>query len=83
VLGLVNAETLHSVNERHLRCNPTLAQFIVHDDFTPELVEGDFDKRRPSSEFVRQREQRVTRAWKRLREIARNDQMSVLDHPLP
>ncbi len=33
VLGEVDPETLHVSPERHLTCNPTLAQFIVAEDF--------------------------------------------------
>jgi hypothetical protein len=73
---------LRDFGESHYGDFSSAARLVVHNECTRELVEGDFDKRRPSSEFVRQREQRVTRAWKRLREIARNDRMSVLGHPL-
>ena len=44
VLGEVDPETLHSSPERHLRCNPTLAQFIVASGFEPVTVEGYFAK---------------------------------------
>ena len=40
VLGEVDPETLHVAPERHLRCNPTLAQFIVAEGFAPVVVEG-------------------------------------------
>ena len=42
VLGEVDPETLHVSPERHLRCNPTLAQFIVAEGFEPVVVEGSF-----------------------------------------
>ena len=45
VIGLVEPELLHQYPERHIRCDPTLAQFIVADDFALLVVEGDFDKR--------------------------------------
>ena len=35
VIGQVDPETLHTTRERHIRCNPVLAQFIVADDFEP------------------------------------------------
>ncbi len=44
VIGEIDPETLHSSQERHLRCNPTLAQFIVADGFEPVVVEGYFGK---------------------------------------
>ena len=33
VIGEVDPETLHTLRERHIRCNPVLAQFIVDDGF--------------------------------------------------
>ena len=41
VIGLLDPEVLHTTKERHIRCNPTLAQYIVADDFDPG------DRRRP------------------------------------
>ncbi len=73
VLGLVPAERLHQEPERHLRCNPTLAQFIVHEKFQPPcFADGDFDKRILDREFVTEREQRVTAGYVRLLELQRN-----------
>ena len=45
VIGLLDPEVLHTTRERHIRCNPTLAQFIVDDDFPAVTAEGAFDKR--------------------------------------
>ncbi len=39
-LGEVDPELLHNLPERHIRCNPTLAQFIVADGFPPVEVDG-------------------------------------------
>ncbi len=83
VVGLLDPETLHTTPERHLRCDPVLAQFIVHPDFEAVVVEGDFDKRQLDAEFVRGREQLVTRGWQRLRELAGQEGVSMLDYPLP
>ncbi|MGD9646172.1 MAG: hypothetical protein AB7U73_10715 [Pirellulales bacterium] len=82
VVGLVDPETLHTSRERHIACNPTLAQFIVDENFPPVVVEGAFDKRTLDAADVRQREQLVTRGWRRLRELA-GSELSVLDYPLP
>ena len=82
VIGMVEPETLHTTAERHIRCNPTLGQFIVDDDFEPVVVDGDFDKRRLDPQFVRQRETLVTRGWRRLRELAGSD-VPVIEYPLP
>jgi hypothetical protein len=81
VIGLLDPETLHTASERHIRCNPTLAQFIVDDDFEPVVVEGDFDKRRLDAGFVRERERLVTRGWRRLKELAPLD-LPIIDYPL-
>lgn len=83
VIGLVDPETLHTTRERHLRCNPTLAQFIVDPDFAPVVVEGDFDKRKLDPAYVRGQERLITRGWKRLNELAHREGISLLDYPLP
>jgi hypothetical protein len=82
VIGMLDPETLHTTRERHIRCNPVLAQFIVDDDFVPLTVEGDFDKRLLDPAYVRQRESLVTRGYRRLREIAHLD-LPIIDYPLP
>lgn len=82
VIGMVDPETLHTTRERHIRCNPALAQFITDADFAAVTVEGDFDKRRLDESFRRQREQLVTRGWQRLREIE-GQELSILEYPLP
>ena len=82
VSGLVDPETLHTLPERHIRCNPALAQFIIDDDFEPVVVEGDFDKRRLDPSYVKHRQQLVTRAWRRLKQIAGSD-LPIIDYPLP
>ncbi len=82
VIGLIDPETLHTTSERHIRCNPALAQFIVDDDFPPLEVEGPFDKRRLDAVFVQQRETLVTRGWRRLREVRGLD-IPIIQYPLP
>lgn len=82
VIGLVDPETLHTAKERHIRCNPSLAQFIVADDFPQIVAEGDFDKRHLETEFVKEREAIVTRGWQRLKELKKVD-LPIIDYPLP
>ena len=83
VIGMVDPEVLHTSPERHIGCNPSLAQFIVHEDFAPIGVEGGFDKRQLDPEFVAEREQLVTRGWQRLQQLhASRDEISVLEYPL-
>src|SRR5688572_31490098 len=83
VIGQVDPETLHTTRERHIRCNPTLAQFIVDPDFAAVSLDGDFDKRRLDPAYVRQQERLITRAWQRLKELAHKEGVSLLDYPLP
>jgi hypothetical protein len=84
VIGQLDPETLHTSPERHIRCTPVLAQFIVHEAFAPISVEGDFDKRLLDATFVKQREDLVTRGWLRLCELGQqSDGVSLLEYPLP
>ena len=69
VLGEIDPETLHVRPERHITCNPTLAQFIVAEGFAPVVVEGPFAKAQLDPEFVAAEETRVTRGYLRLREL--------------
>jgi hypothetical protein len=82
VVGTIDPEVLHTAGERHIRCNPTLAQYIVADDFEPVVVDGPFDKRQLDPEFVREREQLVTRGWRRLKELPRLG-IPIIEYPLP
>lgn len=71
VLGEVDPETLHVAPERHIKCNPTLAQFIVSDGFVTPQVDGPFGKSALDSKFVAEEEARVTRGFDRLKALAR------------
>ena len=81
VIGMVDPETLHTTRERHIACNPALAQFIVDKDFPPVSIEGPFDKRQLDPAFVRGRELLVTRGWRRLKEVHAVEK--IIDYPLP
>ncbi|QEG23906.1 hypothetical protein [Mariniblastus fucicola] len=83
VIGLLDPELLHATPERHIRCNPLLAQFIVDASFEPVVVEGEFSKAELDPDYVAQRESLVTRGWKRLAEIKALGEVSVLEIPLP
>jgi hypothetical protein len=82
VLGEVDARDLLTAPERHLRCNPTQAQFIVDDGFEPVSVEGPFDKAKLDSAYVAEQEELITRAWRRLQEIPSLN-IPISDYPLP
>ena len=82
VIGEIDGRALLSSPERHLRCNPTLAQFIVDPEFAPVVVEGPFAKAQQAEADVRRREQLVTRGWRRLQEV-RQLGLPISDYPLP
>jgi hypothetical protein len=83
VLGEVDPETLHVSPERHLRCNPTLSQFIVAGDFPPVVVEGFFAKTNLDPQFVAEEESRVTAGYLRLKEILNTEGLAITEYPLP
>ena len=82
VIGWLDPEVLHVSVERHIRCNLTLAQFIVDPSFEPVWIEGPFDKRRMDAAFVQEREQLVTRGWRRLHDLS-NQEIPIHQYPLP
>jgi hypothetical protein len=69
VLGEVPPELLHRARERHIRCNPTLAQFIVEPRFEPVRCDGPFAKEYLDPAYVAEQEARVSQAWRRLQDI--------------
>ncbi|TWT48763.1 hypothetical protein [Botrimarina hoheduenensis] len=83
VIGLLDPEVLHTTRERHLRCNPALAQYVVDERFAAVVCEGAFDKRTLDPAFVREREALVTRGWCRLRELAKAQELPITEYPLP
>jgi hypothetical protein len=82
VLGEVDPETLHLSPERHIRCNPTLAQFIVAEGFEQVRVAGVFSKQELDALFVAEEERRVNLGYLRLLEIPRRA-ISITEYPLP
>jgi hypothetical protein len=82
VLGEVPPELLTRTPERHIRCNPTTAQFIVDAGFTPVRCDGVFAKENLDAAFVAEQEERVTRAWRRLQELPTLG-LTIAEYPLP
>jgi hypothetical protein len=80
-LGEVDPELLHKLPDRHIRCNPTLAQFIVADDFEPVEADGGFAKRLLDPEFVASEEARVTSGFRRLLALAATS-IPIHEYPL-
>lgn len=81
VVGMIDPEVLHTTPERHIHCNPTLAQYIVANDFSAVYVEGPFDKRSLDQEFVQEQEALLTRGWHRLNELTKVD-LPIIEYPL-
>lgn len=81
VIGEVAARELMTAKERHLRCNPTLSQFIVDERFEPITVTGPFDKRNLDPADVARRQDLVSRGYARLHEV-RGLGIPVSEYPL-
>ncbi len=83
VMGLVMPEDLMRAVERHVRCRPSLAQYVVDPNFEPVLdPDPATDKRRQPEGSVRAMESLVTRAWRRLQELPGSG-LSIAEYPLP
>lgn len=82
ILGEVPPEQLHVSRERHLRCNPAMAQFISDPAFEPVRCPGLFAKEALDAASVAELEERITRAWRRLQELPALG-LPILEYPLP
>ena len=84
VIGELDPEVLHTSPERHIRCNPVLAQFIDDDRFEPVIVDGEFARDQMDPEFTDARAQLVTRGYGRLWDVSqREGDRDVTAYPLP
>jgi hypothetical protein len=81
VLGEVDGEHLDRLPERHIRCNASLAQFIVTDSFPAVIVDGPFSKAQLDPEFVGLEERRITSGYLRLVELSRENR-PIGEYPL-
>jgi hypothetical protein len=86
VIGEIDPEVLHLAPESHLKCTPTLSQFIVDTRFdaTPS-TSTHFAIENLDPDFVAHRRELVTRGYRRLWEIreSRARLQAVKDYPLP
>lgn len=82
VLGRVSVEELPFIPERHIRCNPVQAQFIVTPEFVPVEVTGPFSKAEMPAVEREQEEQRTTAAWRRLQQLPGSG-LTLEEYPLP
>ncbi len=84
VIGELDPEVLHTSPERHIRCNPVLAQFIDHERFEAVTIEGDFAKVHLDPQYRLTRTKLITRGYQRLLEIAATEgDRDVTAYPLP
>ncbi len=81
VLGEVPLETLHLSPERHVGCNPALAQYIADAAFAPVQHDGPFDKRLFDPNHRLAEEVRVSRGWRRLQAIPKLG-LAIPEYPL-
>jgi hypothetical protein len=81
VLGEVPIERLHLQTERHVRCNPALAQYIVDSQFETAICDGPFAKSVLDASYVKGEERRVTRGWRRLQAIPTLG-LTIAEYPL-
>ncbi len=82
VVGEVSPLELPNSQERHIRCNPATAQYIVDPAFAPVVCEGLFCKHQLDEQFVAEREQLLTRGWQRLQQIPTLG-IPIPEYPLP
>jgi hypothetical protein len=82
VLGEVPPEQLHLLRERHIRCNPATAQYILDPSFPPVRCESFFAKETLDTDYVAAEEARVTRGWRRLQELPGLG-LPIVEYPLP
>lgn len=84
VIGEIDPETLHTQPECHLRCNPSLAQFITDPRFEPLVqAHGMFAKENLDSEFVEQRSKLIDLGYARLWQIMSDEVgTTVIEYPL-
>jgi len=83
-VGWLDPEKLHIAPERHLLCNPTLAQFIDDARFQNLSVPLESDKERLDPAFVAQRTSLLTLGYRRLLEIHQSaEAISITEYPLP
>jgi hypothetical protein len=82
IMGEVSPLALPTLRERHIRCNPAVAQYIVDGDFGPVSCQGVFAKQNLDATYVAEQEALVTRAWRRLQEVPRLG-LPITEYPLP
>ncbi len=84
VTGQIESRELLTAQERHLVCNPVVAQFIDTPGFEKVDVDGPCSLRELDHQYVREQSELITRGWLRLQELAQAAQsLSISEYPLP
>jgi len=84
VTGQIEARELLATQERHLRCDPVVAQFIDAPDFGDIVVDRPFSRQDLDPAFASERTTLMTRGWQRLQELAEIAQtLPIAEYPLP
>jgi hypothetical protein len=84
VTGQIDSRQLLASPERHLQCNPVVAQFIVAEEFPAVQVEGVFSKDQLDPASVSEQEQLLTRGWHRLQQLfSISATLPLAEYPLP
>lgn len=81
VIGEIPARELMTHPERHLRCHPYLAQFILDDGFPPITMDGPFAKGNLDAAEATRLEELITRGWRKLQEV-RSLGVPISEYPL-
>ena len=81
ILGEVPLDYLHLMPERHIRCNPVVAQYIIATQFPPVVCDGPFAKANLDATYVHEEETRLTQAWRRLQAIPTLG-ITIAEYPL-
>ena len=84
VMGEVPHDRLLELPDGHITCNPNLAQYIVDDRFELDKVveEPALRKQNRDPDFVREEEERVSRAWRHLQALPGSG-IPMSEYPLP
>jgi len=84
VIGDLDPERLHTSPERHINCNPVLAQFISAKDFEFQgKVPDGMTLDALDEDYVIERRELLTRGWQRLQELSGNtEDLAIQDYPL-
>jgi hypothetical protein len=82
ILGEIEPNKLTTTQERHIRCNPATAQYIIDPSFATLPCTGPFAKEHLDPLYVQNQETLVTRAWQRLQALPRMG-LPITEYPLP